>query len=161
VPPDLLQIALSVSHPRRSFFYASVSAVASVLGAIVGWMIGIWFWDTFSSFFFHFVPGFTPEKFEAVGKWYKEGAMVAILLSAFTPIPFKVFTIASGVFGVGLGTLVIASAIGRSARFMGVAATIFFFGPKVKELLDRYFNLATIIVGVLGIGGFVVIKFLH
>lgn len=159
IPPDVLQMALSVAKPKRAFFYAAVSALASVLGAVLGWYIGSTAWEALKPFFFDYVPGFTPKVFETVKGLYLEGAFVAILLSAFTPIPFKVFTIASGAFGIGLGTLVVASAIGRSGRFFLVGATIYFFGPKVKETLEKNFNLATMALAVLGIGGFLVIRF--
>lgn len=160
IPPDLLQIALSVAKPRRSFFYAGISAIFSVLGGVLGWMIGSWAWFAVSQLFFDYVPGFTPAVFDHVRDLYHENAFLYIVLSAFTPIPFKVFTIASGVFGVNLGTLVVASAIGRSTRFFLVAATIFIFGPKVKDLIDKYFNLATVALGVLFVGGFLIIKYL-
>jgi membrane protein YqaA with SNARE-associated domain len=162
IPPDVLQIALSVAKPRRSYFYAAVSAVASVLGGILGWCIGLMFWSAMGAFFFRYVPGFTQESFEHVGGLYRENAFLAIVGAAFTPIPFKVFTVAAGVFHeyVSLTTLILASALGRSGRFFLVATVIFFFGPRAKELLERYFELATLLLFVLAVLGFVVIKFL-
>jgi membrane protein YqaA with SNARE-associated domain len=159
IPPDVLQIGLSVAKPKRSLYYAAVSAVASVAGAILGWMIGKWFWGNCCYLFYDYVPGITEERFNYVADWYGSRAFWAILISAFTPIPFKVFTIASGACGVGLGELILASAIGRSARFFLVGGTIYAFGPKVKELLEKYFNLATVILVVLLIGGFLVMKY--
>jgi membrane protein YqaA with SNARE-associated domain len=160
IPPDVLQIALSISKPRRSFFYAGVSAVASVLGGILGWVIGVALWSAVRDFFFSYVPGFSHENFEQVSKLYHDNAFLAILSAAFTPIPYKVFTIAAGVFEVSLGMLIIASTLGRSGRFFLVGTCIFFFGPGVKTLIDKYFELATILLLVLGIGGFLAIKFL-
>ena len=98
IPPDVLQIALSVSKPRRSFYYATVSAVASVLGAIAGWCIGFLFWELLQDFFYDYVPGVTEQNIDYVGGLYSENAFLAIFAAAFTPIPFKVFTIAAGVF---------------------------------------------------------------
>jgi membrane protein YqaA with SNARE-associated domain len=132
IPPDVLQIALSVAKPKRSYFYALVSLVASVLGGILGWWIGMELWDSMQNFFFDHVPGFTRENFTKVEAKYHEHAFLAIFGAAFTPVPFKVFTIASGVFEVGLATLILASIVGRGARFMSVATAIFFFGPTVK-----------------------------
>ncbi|RIK84841.1 MAG: cytochrome B [Planctomycetota bacterium] len=160
IPPDVLQIALSVSKPQRSFFYAAVSAAASVAGGVLGWVIGAALWHAVGDFFFAHIPGFTPENFELVREKYRENAFIAIFAAAFTPIPFKVFTIAAGVFDVSLGVLLIASALGRSARFFLVAATIRIFGPTVRELLERYFELATVVLGVLLIAGFLAIKWL-
>ena len=66
IPPDVLQVALSVSRPRRSFYYAAVSALASVAGGIAGWYIGFLFWAGLSDFFFSYVPGFSTEVFTNV-----------------------------------------------------------------------------------------------
>jgi len=160
IPPDVLQIALSISKPKRSFYYGAVSAVASVLGGIAGWLIGFALWAAVSESFFAYVPGFSHENFDRVSKLYHDNAFLAIFTAAFTPIPYKVFTIAAGVFDVSLWVLIAASALGRSGRFMLVATCIYIFGPGVKALLDKYFELATIAFTVLLIGGFMVIKFL-
>jgi membrane protein YqaA with SNARE-associated domain len=160
IPPDVLQIALSVAKPKRAYYYAAVSVVASVLGGVLGWWIGMNLWDSVQGFFFDNVPGFTRERFEMVGEKYNEHAFLAIFTAAFTPIPYKVFTIASGVFEVGLTTLVLASIVGRGGRFFSVATAIFFFGPTVKQWLEKYFELATVILLVVGALGFVAVKYL-
>lgn len=162
IPPDVLQIALSVSKPRRSFYYAAVSAVASVLGAAFGWFIGWALWAIVGNFFMTYVPGLSAENIEHVGKLYQENAFLAIFGAAFTPIPFKVFTVASGIFSeyVSFGTLIVASIFGRSARFFLVATCIFFFGPTVKDLLEKYFELASFVLFALLVGGFVLIKYM-
>ncbi len=113
IPPDVLQIALSVARPTRSFLYAAVSTVASVAGGILGWAIGQGLWQLAEPWFFGYVPGFSREKFEYVESLYRGNAFLAIFAAAFTPIPYKMFTIAAGVCGVPLGTLVAASTLGR------------------------------------------------
>ncbi len=160
IPPDVLQIALSVSRPKRSFFYAAVSTAASALGGILGWWIGLTLWSRISWLFFDYVPGFTHEAFAKVEAGYNDHAFLAIFGAAFTPIPYKVFTIASGVFEVALPTLIVASILGRGARFFLVATAIFFLGPTVKTWLDRYFELVTIGLGVLLVAGFAAVKYL-
>lgn len=160
IPPDVLQIALSMSKPRRAFYYAAVSAVASVLGGIVGWLIGYAFWQMLGEFFYDYVPGVTHENVDYVGGLYRDNAFFAIFAAAFTPIPFKVFTIAAGVFHeyVSLQTLILASALGRSTRFFLVAGCIYLFGPRVQTLLERYLEVATVVLFVLLVGGFVLLK---
>ena len=157
IPPDVLQIALSVSRPKKSFFYALISSIGSVLGGILGYFIGLFLFDTLGSFIINTL-GYQAQ-FNAVGNLYKSYAFLAILVSAFTPIPYKVFTIAAGFWQVGLLPLIAASAIGRSARFFIVASLFYFFGPKIKEFIDKYFNLLTIIFIILLIGGFLIIKY--
>ena len=158
IPPDILQIALSVSKPKKSFFYALVSSVGSVLGGILGYFIGLFLFDTIGSFIINTL-GYQAQ-FNSVGDLYKSYAFLVILVSAFTPIPYKVFTIAAGFWQVGLLPLIAASAIGRSARFFLVALLFYFFGPKIKEFIDKYFNLLTIIFIILLIGGFFAIKYI-
>lgn len=162
IPPDVLQIALSISRPRRSFFYAAVSTVASVLGGILGWYIGYALWSLVGDFFYRYVPGVTPDNVQHVGKLYQENAFLAIFSAAFTPIPFKVFTIGAGVFHeyVSLQVLIVASILGRSARFFLVATSIFFFGPQVRHFLEKYFELATFLLLALMILGFIAIRYL-
>jgi len=158
VPPDVLQIALSVSKPKKSFFYALVASIGSVLGAVAGYFIGFFLFDTIGSAIINSL-GYQAQ-FQTVGNLYNKYAFLAILASAFTPIPFKVFTIAAGFWKVGLMPLILAAAIGRSARFFLVATLMYFFGPKMKEFIDKYFNWLTIIFFVLLAGGFLVVKFL-
>jgi len=158
IPPDILQIALSVSKPKKSFFYALISSIGSVLGGILGYFIGLFLFSSFGSFIINTL-GYESQ-FQAVGNLYASYAFFAILVSAFTPIPYKVFTIAAGVWQVGLLPLITASIIGRSARFFIVAALIYFFGPKIKEFIDRYFNLLTVVFFLLLVGGFFLVKYL-
>mgnify|MGYP002777879751 FL=1 len=159
IPPDVLQIALSVAKPKRALWYALVSTVASVLGGVLGFYIGMVFWDQVSSFFFEHVPGFTQHNFDAVAKKYEGNAFPAIFVAAFTPIPYKVFTISAGIFKVELLTLVLASIAGRGARFFLVGTLIFFFGPTVKHYLDKYLELATVLLVVIGALGFLAVKY--
>ena len=160
IPPDVLQIALSVSKPRRSFYYALISGLGSVAGALLGWLIGSLLWFAVGDFFINYVPGCSQDNIDYVGELYGDNAFLAILGAAFTPIPFKVFTISAGVFKISLVTLIVASFLGRFARFLAVAACIFYFGPTVKGLIDKYFALATIVFFVLLVGGFVLIRHL-
>jgi membrane protein YqaA with SNARE-associated domain len=137
-----------------------VSGLGSVAGAMLGWLIGYTLWSAVEEFFFRYVPGFTPEVFQTVRAQYESNAMLAIFGAAFTPIPFKVFTICAGVCHISLAVLVVASSLGRFARFFAVAACVFVFGPGVKQLLEKYFGLATCVFFVLLVGGFLLIKYL-
>ena len=160
IPPDVLQIALSVGRPRRSFYFAAVSAAASVLGGIAGWYIGSGLWWSVNDFFFEYVPGFSQANFNHVQRLYAENAFWAILAAAFTPIPYKVFTIAAGVFNVSLQTLIVASVLGRSGRFFLVATAIFFFGARAKAVLERHFEWMTLLLFALVVAGFLAIRLL-
>ena len=156
IPPDVLQIALSAAKPRRAFFYATVSLIASVCGAVLGYYIGYALWAMVSDFFFSYV--FSEDLFKIVENQYNENAFFAIFVAAFTPIPYKIFTVTAGVCKISLFTLLIASVIGRGGRFYLVALLIWLFGPGIKHFIEKYFELCVIVFTVLLIGGFMLIK---
>lgn len=160
VPPDVLLIALDMGKPKKSFYYALICSIASVVGGILGYYIGHGLWELLSVFFFTYIPGFTPEVFAKVQGMYNEYGFAAVLIAGFTPIPYKVFTIASGVFGMNFPLFVLASIISRSARFFIVSAMIYFFGEPIKKFIDKYFNLLSAAFVVLIILGFIGIKYL-
>jgi membrane protein YqaA with SNARE-associated domain len=161
VPPDLLLIALGVARPQRAFWYAAVCSVASVLGGILGYAIGYLLWEAVHDVFFAYVPGFTPENFARVQELYREYGFVAVMIAGFTPIPYKIFTVASGVFVMNLPLFVLASALSRSTRFFIEGGLMFFFGARVQQILDRHFNLLTVLFLVLLVGGFLAVRLLR
>ncbi|MCW5829806.1 MAG: DedA family protein [Deltaproteobacteria bacterium] len=139
VPPDLLILAMGTAQPKRSFYYAGVSTVMSALGGVFGYFLGYWFWDALSGYFFR-IPGFTPELFERVSGMYNENGAVIVLLAGFTPIPYKVFTIASGVVQMNLPVFFLASLASRGARYFILGGITYWFGEKVQTIMDRHFN---------------------
>ncbi|MCZ6556071.1 MAG: DedA family protein [Candidatus Dadabacteria bacterium] len=158
VPPDPLLMALSLGKPKRAFWYALVCSVMSVLGGIFGYFIGWALWGLMSSFFLTYV--FSPEAFDFVRAQYEQNAFLAILGAAITPIPYKVFTVTAGVFHINLLYLILASAIGRSARFFLEAGLVYFFGEQIRNFIDKYFNLLVTLFFILVLAGFFIVKFL-
>ena len=159
VPPDVLLIALCVGAPRASFRFALVASAGSVLGGVLGWTIGYAAWHLVKGVFIPWV--FTQATFDQVQALYHGNAFLAILTAAFTPIPYKVFTVTAGVLEVSLPTLVAASVVGRSGRFFLVAAVLYVFGPRVRALIDRYFDLLTWGLLALGVAGFLAVRYLR
>lgn len=159
IPPDVLQIALSLERRGRAWWYATVATVGSVIGGVLGYAIGWGLWHLVEGFFFRFIV--SAANFEKVQELYAESVFGAVFLAAFTPIPYKVFTVAAGVFSVSLLALILGSVLGRGARFFLVAALMYFFGPPVKRLIDRYFNLACLILGALAVLGVMAIKWMR
>lgn len=157
VPPDVLLLALCLGAPSRAFYFASICAVSSVVGGVGGYLIGSLVWEQVHEFFFAYV--FAEPVFHRVQEIYRTYDFWAVFAAGFTPIPYKVFTIAAGVFEIDFGRFVLASAVSRSARFFLVAGLIWQFGPPIKNFIDRYFNLLSIVFMVLLIGGFALIRF--
>ena len=158
IPPDPLLMAMALSRPRRSFTYALLTTVASIGGAVVGYLIGSFLWKVAGDAFFAYVPGFTPKVFALVQAKYQDNAFWAIVTAGFTPIPFKVFTIAAGVFKISWVDFLVGALIGRGLRFFAVAGLLYFFGPKIKVFIERYFNLLSILFMIFLIGGFILVK---
>jgi membrane protein YqaA with SNARE-associated domain len=157
VPPDILLIALAISIPSRSFKFASVCAAGSVLGGMVGYAIGLYGYETVGKPIVDFYHG--QEVMDTIKLKYDEHGFLGILIAAITPIPYKIFTIASGVFKFDFSLFVTASIIGRSTRFFVVAGLIWKFGPSIREFIDKYFNLLMWVFMVLLIGGFLLVKY--
>jgi membrane protein YqaA with SNARE-associated domain len=158
IPPDILLIALAISIPSKSFKFAAICSVGSVLGGIVGYGIGLYGYETIGQPIVNFYHG--QPVMDKVKLWYEQYGFFGILIAAITPIPYKVFTIASGVFNFDFTSFVTASIIGRSTRFFVVAGLIWKFGPVIKGFIDKYFNLLMWAFMILLIGGFLLIKFL-
>jgi len=124
------------------------------------YFIGLKLWYLVKDFFFTYVHGFTPEIFELIRVKYELYNFWIVFTAGFTPIPYKIITISAGVFEIGFLMFIIASIFSRSARFFLVATLIYFFGPKIKDFIEKYFNLLTILFLILLIGGFAAIKYL-
>ncbi len=159
IPPDALLIALSLGKPKRAYAFATYCSIASVLGGAAGYWIGSTIWDLVGQYFFQYVPSFTPENFERVRVLYEKYNFWVVFTAGFTPIPYKLITVAGGVFSVNFGIFIIASILSRSARFFLVAGLIRHFGAPIQAFIDRYFNLLSIIFMVLLVGGFLVFKY--
>jgi membrane protein YqaA with SNARE-associated domain len=159
IPPDVLLIFLSVNMSKRSFWYATVCTVGSIVGGMIGYFIGLGFYETLGAPIISLL-GLT-DGFAQVGQLFADNAFLAIITSALTPIPYKVFTIAAGLWKVNFGTFLLASVLGRGVRFFLVGLMIFFFGKRIKTFIEKYFNWITWGVLIVIIAGFFSIRYLH
>jgi len=158
IPPDVLLIAMVIAVPLNAMWYAFICSVGSVLGGMAGYGIGWGIWEAVDSIFIGHL--FSQEVFDKVVNAYNENAFITVLTAAFTPIPYKVITIAAGVSKINFLTLVIASVIGRSARFFIVAGLLYYFGSIMKEKIEKYFDWFALAFFALIIAGFIVVKYL-
>ena len=149
IPPDVLLMALALSMPKMSYRYALVATIGSVLGAALGYFIGWGLWDALSGHFYLYVPGVTESGFAAVGELFSEYDFWIIFAAGFTPIPYKIFTIAAGVFAINFPVFMLASLIGRGLRFYLVAALFYYMGQPARAIIEKYFNLLTVILFVI------------
>lgn len=158
VPPDVLLIAMTFAAPTKWARYAFWCSVASVVGGIAGYGIGWGLWDTVGKPIVDFYHG--EAVMAKVQNWYDVYGFWGVLVAAVTPIPYKVFTIASGWFHFDFGQFVLASAIGRPFRFFLVAGLIGALGERVKPFLEEKLEWALLALAIVAVGGFVAIKYL-
>ncbi len=169
VPPDALLIALCMGKWKKWAKFALICSLGSIIGGVIGYLIGHWAFNLIGEKLLAFTASFShsnPDELLATARyWFNEkevwGMKVgawAVGVAGFTPIPYKVFTIASGFFHMNFIAFFLASAISRSLRFFLVAGTIGTlykrFGDKIKQFIDRYFNLLAIAFVVLLVLGF-------
>jgi membrane protein YqaA with SNARE-associated domain len=166
IPPDVLLIPLALGNKDRSIRFGIVCSISSILGAALGYAIGLWIWwdnpgefSIFAQFFFDHIPGFDRIAFSNIKKLYEQYNFMIIFTAGFTPIPFKLFTISAGAFGIQFPLFLLAGTISRSARFLLVAYLIKKFGRPITNFIDEYFNLLAILFTVLLFGGFFLIEF--
>jgi membrane protein YqaA with SNARE-associated domain len=151
LPPDILQIPMTLERPKRAWYYAGVSTVASVLGGIAGYGVGYLFIGVARWLF-------SESGLERVREYFDNFWLLAA--GSIVVHPYKLFTIAAGVFHVSLVSFTIASVIGRGLRFFLVAGLLWKFGEPVRHIIDRYFNILSVLLGIAIVGTIVIAKML-
>ena len=157
LPPDILLIALALGATAKSFRFATICLVGSVVGAALGYGIGHFLWITpdgdptsLAALFYEYV--FSRESFDNVGALYERFNFWIVFTAGFTPLPFKLFTVAGGMFNINFPMFMIASVVARGMRFFLIAWMIWRFGAPIKSFIDKYFNLLATLFAVMLIG---------
>ncbi|MEZ6196993.1 MAG: YqaA family protein [Planctomycetota bacterium] len=160
IPPDPLLLALCLGRRERSLRFGMVATLASVAGGLFGYWIGWALWGSLEDRFYAWIPGFTPEGFERIHGLYDEYGVFIVFLAGFSPIPYKLFTVASGVMGLDILAFTGASLVGRGARFLLVAELARRFGPPVRAFLERHLVRLSWAFAILAVLGFAAVKWL-
>ena len=158
IPPDLLLIPMALASKANALFYAFICTLFSVLGGILGYAIGYFFYNSVGIYIVEFYH--LENSFNIFEDYYKEFGILIVLGAGITPFPYKFITIASGVFGLNIFLFIIVSIIGRGFRFYLIAILLYFFGEKIKLIIDKYFNILTIVFFILLVGSVFIIRFL-
>ncbi len=141
-PPDILLITMDLKNPNSALWYAFICTIASAVGGAIGYVIGR----------FGGRPAFNllfkkyQKQFDNVEKLYNHYGMLAVFFSAFTPIPYKIFTITSGIMRMNFWQFFLASFVGRGARFFLVSIVLMFFGETIKHYIELVILAVTIII---------------
>lgn len=138
IPPDVMLAPMTLARPAAAWRLASLTTVTSVLGGILGYFIGLLAFETVHPFIVEW--GYENAYLQAVA-WFTEWGFWAIFIAGFSPIPYKVFTISAGALQMAFAPFVIASCIGRGARFFLVAGLIRWGGARMESHLRRYVDV--------------------
>ena len=158
IPPDVMLIPMVLAERAKAWFFAFVATCGSVLGGLLGYLIGYFLYDQIGKPLVN-AYGYA-EKFALFSEQYKEYGAEIVFFFGVTPFPYKVITIASGVAELNLAVFLLASIASRGLRFFVVAALLYFFGPHIKDFIEKRLGLVFTVFCILLIGGFIAIKYL-
>ena len=156
IPPDVMLIPMVLMNPSRAWFFALIATVFSVLGGVFGYIIGAFAYDQFAQPILYTLgkeaemANFS-QKYNEIGLW-------AVITAGVSPIPFKVITIMSGATNLNFVVFLGASLVSRGIRFFIVAGLLNFYGPEIKNFIERYLNLVFMLFVILLIFGFIGLK---
>lgn len=152
IPTDVMLAPMVLAQPSKWVHYATLASVFSVLGGVFGYLLGAWAFDWASSWV---LIGNGAQAFAEVQRQFQEWGVWFVFVAAFTPIPYKVFTLSAGFMGLALIPFIIASAVGRAARFFLVAGLVRWAGARYEPLLRRHVELIGWAIVVLLVAAFV------
>jgi len=158
IPPDVLIVPMVLADRARAWRVAAVATAGSLLGGLLGYAIGYFLYDSVGQPVLAFY-GYL-DSFESFATKYNEWGAWIVAGAGFTPFPFKVITIASGVTQLDLAVFIIASALSRGARFFLVSALLWYFGPPIRRFIEAYLPQLALLFFLLLLGGFVALRYL-
>lgn len=159
ITPLVMLAPMVLARPDRAWLIAGVCTLASVAGGVFGWWIGYALFEEVGLPVLELYG--KADEFADIAARFRELGAEAVLFAAVTPFPYKVVTIFSGVAGLDLWLLIGASLVGRAIQFFLVAGILWKFGPVAKPFIEERLGMVTLVGGVLIIGGFVAVRFLH
>lgn len=152
IPVDVMLAPMVLARRDKAWWYATIATVASVIGGVLGYFLGAFLFDSVGAWLLDVYHA--QETFEQVQGLFREYGVWIVFIAGFTPIPYKVFTITSGVMGIALIPFVIASLVGRAGRFFLVAALLYWGGEKIEDVLQKWvewigwITLAVLVIGI-------------
>lgn len=152
IPPDVMLMPMVMAQPKKAWRLATITTLTSVAGGLLGFMIGVWFIDAIIPFLKDF--GYWDAYLRAQA-WFAEWGFWAVLAAGFSPIPYKVFTIAAGAMSMAVAPFALASLVGRASRFFLVAALLYWGGESFETTMRRYVDvIGWVVVALIIIGYF-------
>lgn len=137
IPPDVVLAPMCLAEPKRAWRLATLTTIASTAGGALGYLIGYFAFDLIEPWI---ADGKYWHAYQAAVTWFGEWGFWAVLVAGFSPIPYKAFTISAGVLGMPFLPFIIASAVGRGARFFMVAGLIKWGGSRMEGMIKDYID---------------------
>jgi membrane protein YqaA with SNARE-associated domain len=157
IPPDVMLIPMVLAERLKAWWYATIATVGSVIGGVAGYAIGYFLLEFIGLPILRFYGA--ADQFDTFAGWFNEWGVLILIAKGWTPFPYKVLTIMAGATQMNLIAFIAASIVARSMRFFLVAALIYWFGPPIREFIEKRLSLVTTLFVVALVGGFVAIRF--
>lgn len=158
IPPDAMLIPMVLAERAKAWFFAAMCTVSSVLGGIAGYAIGFFLFELAGRAILNFY-GYEEAFAQFAGRYNDYGAWI-VFFAGVTPFPYKVITIASGATQLNFWVFMAASIAARGLRFFAVSGLLYWFGPPIRDFIERRFGLVTTLFLVSLFAGFIAIKFI-
>lgn len=156
IPPDVMLAPMSLSQPERAWRFALITTIASILGGIAGYWLGFFAFDVWLSPLIE-QWGYT-HKIDKAMQWFTDYGVWVVFLAGFSPIPYKIFTVSAGFLQMAFFPFLLASAVGRGARFFLVAGLMRWGGEKMENTLRQYVEILGWAVVILAVGAYLVLR---
>jgi len=155
IPPDVMLISMGLAVPTRSWRYAFIATLFSVLGGLLGYVIGCYGMYLLQPLL---LSSSYASSYLQVMHWFEDSGVWVVIVASFTPLPYKLFTITAGAMHMALLPFVVGSIIGRGLRFFMVSGLLFYFGKRLHGQLRRYIDLIGMVMIILLVVGY---AFMH
>ncbi len=156
IPPDVMLISMGLASPKHSWRNALIATAFSVLGGMLGYIIGMYFMEVIQPYI---LSSSYAGSYHRIVQWFDHSGVGIVILAAFTPFPYKIFTITAGAMHLAFFPFILGSIIGRGLRFYLVSSLLYFFGDKIENRIRKYVDVLGWSLLAIIILGFIVVKF--
>lgn len=138
IPPDVMLISMGLATPRKSWHYALIATIFSVIGGMLGYLIGMYFIEFLRPYI---VDSAYASSYYRIQDWFEHGGVWMVILAGFTPFPYKIFTVSAGALHMAFLPFVIGSVIGRGLRFFLVCGILYYAGERLEAKIRHYIDI--------------------
>jgi membrane protein YqaA with SNARE-associated domain len=156
IPTAVMLAPMCLANRQKAWRLAMITTLSSVAGGVIGYAIGMFFFDAVGQQVIEFYNA--QEKFDKAVGWFNEYGVWIVFIAGFSPIPYKLFTITSGLLGLALVPFILASIVGRAGQFYLISGLLYFGGEKLEKSLKKYVEWIGWAVVVLAIGAFLLLR---